>query len=69
MVLWGAPGRPHRPSRMLEVWQQWANDVRGEALDCGLVVRGGLTVANSLYNYSLYPGLPRTYGLTVRVKL
>jgi iron complex outermembrane receptor protein len=30
---------------------------------------GGLTVANSLYNYSLYPGLPRTYGLTVRVKL
>ncbi len=30
---------------------------------------GGLTVANSLYNYSLYPGLPRTYGLTLRVQL
>jgi iron complex outermembrane receptor protein len=30
---------------------------------------GGLTVSGSLYNYSLYPGLPRTYGLTLRVKL
>lgn len=30
---------------------------------------GGLTVANSLYDYSLYPGLPRTYGLTLRVKI
>jgi haloacetate dehalogenase len=35
MVLWGAPGRTHRVNRMLEVWQQWADDVRGEALDCG----------------------------------
>lgn len=34
LVLWGAPGRLHRNSRMLEVWQQWAGDVRGEALDC-----------------------------------
>jgi len=30
---------------------------------------GGLTVASSLYNYSLFPGLPRTYGLTLRVRL
>jgi haloacetate dehalogenase len=33
--LWGVPGRPPRPSGMLEVWQQWADDVRGEPLDCG----------------------------------
>jgi haloacetate dehalogenase len=35
LVLWGAPGRPHRISKMVEVWQQWAADVRGEPLDCG----------------------------------
>lgn len=35
LVLWGAPGRPHRIGKMVEVWQQWADDVRGEPLDCG----------------------------------
>jgi haloacetate dehalogenase len=35
LVLWGAPGRTARPSPMLEIWKAWANDVRGEALDCG----------------------------------
>jgi iron complex outermembrane receptor protein len=29
---------------------------------------GGVTVASSLYDYYLYPGLPRTYGATVNVK-
>ncbi len=31
-------------------------------------VTGGVTVANSLYNYSLNPGRPRTYGATLNVK-
>jgi len=35
LVLWGAPGRPHRIGKMVEVWQQWADDLRGEPLDCG----------------------------------
>jgi haloacetate dehalogenase len=35
MVLWGAGGRPHHIGKMLEVWQQWADDVRGEPLECG----------------------------------
>jgi len=31
-------------------------------------VTGGVAIAGSLYNYSLNPGLPRTYGATVMVK-
>jgi iron complex outermembrane recepter protein len=42
----------------------WSNNVAGKNY-----FTGGLTVAGSLYNYSLYPGLPRTYGLTFRVSL
>jgi iron complex outermembrane receptor protein len=42
----------------------WSNNVANKHY-----VTGGLTVAGSLYDYYLYPGLPRTYGLTVRVKL
>jgi outer membrane receptor protein involved in Fe transport len=42
----------------------WSNNIANKHY-----VTGGLTVAGSLYDYYLYPGLPRTYGLTVRVKL
>jgi iron complex outermembrane receptor protein len=31
-------------------------------------VTGGVTVATSLYDYYLYPGLPRTYGATINMK-
>jgi haloacetate dehalogenase len=33
LALWGARGR--RGGGILEVWQRWATDVRGEGLDCG----------------------------------
>ncbi len=33
LVLWGARGR--RGASLLDVWKTWANDVRGEGLDCG----------------------------------
>jgi iron complex outermembrane receptor protein len=41
----------------------WSNNVFDKHY-----VTGGVTVANSLYNYSLNPGLPRTYGATLNVK-
>jgi iron complex outermembrane recepter protein len=42
----------------------WSNNVANKHY-----FTGGLVVSNSLYNYSLYPGLPRTYGLTLEIKL
>lgn len=42
----------------------WSNNVLDKRY-----VTGGLTVASSLYNYALFPGLTRSYGVTVRVKL
>jgi haloacetate dehalogenase len=33
LVLWGARGR--RGASLLDVWKAWANDLRGEGLDCG----------------------------------
>lgn len=33
LALWGTRGR--RGDGLLEVWKQWATDVRGEGLDCG----------------------------------
>jgi len=41
----------------------WSNNVFDKRY-----VTGGVTVASSLYDYYLYPGLPRTYGATVNVK-
>ncbi len=35
LALWGAQGRPRRGMGLLDVWKSWANDVRGEPLDCG----------------------------------
>jgi haloacetate dehalogenase len=35
LALWGAQGRPHRGQAVLEVWRGWADDVRGEPIDCG----------------------------------
>jgi haloacetate dehalogenase len=35
LALWGARGRPNRGAGILEVWQQWALDVRGKGLECG----------------------------------
>ena len=35
LVLWGARGFVNRHYRVLDVWREYANDVRGEALDCG----------------------------------
>ncbi|MGO9263793.1 MAG: alpha/beta fold hydrolase [Candidatus Binataceae bacterium] len=35
LALWGAQGRPHRDQAVLEVWKAWADDVRGEPLECG----------------------------------
>ena len=42
----------------------WSNNVLDKHY-----VTGGLTVSSSLYDYYLYPGLPRTYGLTLRVTI
>jgi haloacetate dehalogenase len=33
LALWGARGR--RSASLLEIWKAWADDVRGEGLDCG----------------------------------
>ena len=33
LALWGTRGRPGHS--LLDVWKQWAVDVRGEGLDCG----------------------------------
>ena len=41
----------------------WSNNVLDKRY-----FTGGVTVASSLYDYYLYPGLPRTYGATVNVK-
>lgn len=41
----------------------WSNNVFDKRY-----VTGGVTVASSLYDYYLNPGLPRTYGATVNVK-
>jgi iron complex outermembrane recepter protein len=41
----------------------WSNNVFDKRY-----VTGGVTVASALYDYYLYPGLPRTYGATVNVK-
>jgi haloacetate dehalogenase len=35
LALWGASGRPHRGGRLLDIWKNWAMDVRGEPLECG----------------------------------
>lgn len=35
LTLWGAKGRPNRGSAILHIWKAWADDVRGEPIDCG----------------------------------
>lgn len=35
LVLWGSRGFVHRSYDVLDVWRQYADDVRGAALDCG----------------------------------
>lgn len=35
LVLWGARGFVQRHYAVIDVWRQYADDVRGEALDCG----------------------------------
>ena len=35
LALWGEGGRPHKRTAVLEIWRDWAADVRGEGLDCG----------------------------------
>lgn len=35
LVLWGAKGFVHRTYNVLEVWQTYAEQVEGKALDCG----------------------------------
>jgi haloacetate dehalogenase len=35
LALWGATGRPNRGIGMLDIWKVWADDVRGEPIDCG----------------------------------
>lgn len=42
----------------------WSNNVLDKRY-----VTGGVSVSSSLYDYYLYPGLPRTYGLTLHVTL
>jgi haloacetate dehalogenase len=34
-VLWGAKGLPAEGLAPLEIWRQWARDVRGKAIPCG----------------------------------
>jgi haloacetate dehalogenase len=34
LALWGALGRPNRGAAILEVWKNWATDVRGKGLEC-----------------------------------
>ena len=34
LALWGAGGRP-RDTSPLDIWREWATDVRGTAIDCG----------------------------------
>jgi haloacetate dehalogenase len=35
LVLWGTQGIPTGGVSPLDVWREWASDVRGEAIDCG----------------------------------
>lgn len=35
LALWGARGRPHKADGVMEVWRNWAVDVRGAGIDCG----------------------------------
>ncbi|MGD0119098.1 MAG: alpha/beta hydrolase, partial [Candidatus Binatus sp.] len=35
LALWGVLGRPNRGAGILEVWKNWATDVRGKGLECG----------------------------------
>lgn len=49
--------------------KSWGVDIWSNNLLDKRYVTGGVTVASSLYDYYLYPGLPRTYGLSVHVKL
>ena len=35
LALWGAPKRSNQRPEMIDIWRRWAEDVRGEPLDCG----------------------------------
>ena len=35
LALWGEAGRPHKRRDVVEIWQGWAEDVRGQGLPCG----------------------------------
>ncbi|MFD6157278.1 alpha/beta fold hydrolase [Nocardia sp. NPDC060256] len=35
LTMWGTRSHLHRHYNVLDVWRSWANDVRGQALDCG----------------------------------
>ncbi|MDP6390019.1 MAG: alpha/beta hydrolase [Alphaproteobacteria bacterium] len=35
LALWGEAGRPHKRRNVLEIWQGWADNVRGQGLPCG----------------------------------
>jgi haloacetate dehalogenase len=35
LALWGARGRLSRGPTTLDIWKNWASDVRGKGLDCG----------------------------------
>jgi haloacetate dehalogenase len=35
LALWGALRRPNRGAGILEVWKNWATDIRGKGLECG----------------------------------
>jgi haloacetate dehalogenase len=35
LAIWGEKGRPHKRRQVMETWQRWAADVRGEGLPCG----------------------------------
>jgi haloacetate dehalogenase len=35
LAIWGDRGRPHKRRQVMETWQRWADDVRGEGLPCG----------------------------------
>ena len=35
LILWGRRGQLESADDVLAVWRDWADDVRGRALDCG----------------------------------
>jgi haloacetate dehalogenase len=35
LAIWGASGIPSETKNPLDTWREWANDVRGFAIDCG----------------------------------